>query len=233
MGAVLLAIVPLYVVIYWEAKRGNAASCSRDLWDVAITAALVGLAMGRIAAMIGDGVNPIAHPADILVIRGGVATGPATVAAMAAAAWLGRGELWPVLDGLAAASLAGLAGWHAGCLVRATCLGTASDLPWAIAQPGSTITRHPVELYTALLLLAAAFLMAWWRMKGRPTPGLPAALALAAASLARLVTQPMRPNLEGGPIGWYITGLVVGIGGAIWLRLRHRQQQGAGNPMAD
>ena len=228
LGAVFVAVVPLYVVIYWEAKRGNAASCSKDLWDVALAAALVGLLVGRVAAMVGTGVNPITNPADLLVVRGGVATGPAAVGAIATAAWLGRGELWAVLDGLAAASLAGLAGWHAGCVVRDACLGTPSDLPWAVAQPGSSVTRHPIELYAALLLAIGAFLIARWRMKRRPIPGLPAALALAGAGMVRLVTEPMRPTLGGGPIGWYLAGIVIGGCGAIWLIWRrHRTERDA------
>lgn len=227
LGAVFVAVVPLYVVIYWEAKRGNAASCSRDLWDVALTAAVVGLLVGRLAAMIANGVNPITNPADILIVRGGVATGPATVAAIGTAAWLGRKELWPVLDGLAAGSLAGLAGWHAGCLVREACLGTPSDLPWAFAQAGSSVTRHPVELYAAVLLGIGAWLIAYWRLRGRPAPGLPASLALATASGVRLVTEPMRPHLGSGPIGWYLVGLAVGVGGAAWAARRSRAKYAA------
>ena len=69
LGAVFVAIVPLYLVIYWEAKRGNAASCTRNLWDVALTGAIVGLFAGRIAAMVAGGVNPLTNPADLLVVR--------------------------------------------------------------------------------------------------------------------------------------------------------------------
>ncbi len=232
LGAVFVAVVPLYTVIYWEAKRGNAASCSRDLWDVALAAALVGLLVGRVSAMVSNGVNPITNPADLLVVRGGVATGPAAAAAIAAVAWMGRGEIWAVLDGLAAASLAGLAGWHAGCVVRDACLGTPSDLPWATAQSGSSVTRHPVELYAALLLAVVALLIARWRMNGRPIPGLPASVALAGASMVRLVTERMRPNLGGGPVGWYLAGIVVGGVSAIWLIWRRRRTQEHATPIA-
>ncbi len=216
LGAVFVAMVLLYVTLYWEARRGNAVSCSRNLWDLALTAVLVGVFVGRVAAMVDAGVNPITHPGDLIIIRGGVATGPATVAALATAAWIGRKELWPVLDGLAAAALAGLGGWHAGCVVRDACLGTPSDLPWAIAQEGSAVTRHPVEIYAALGLVIAAAAIAVWRMKGRPAPGMPAGLALAAAGLARLATEPLRPTLAGGPVGWYVAGLLVGVGLVAW-----------------
>ena len=222
LGAVFVGVVPLYVVLYWEAKRANAASCTRNLWDIALTAVIVGVFLGRIAAMVGDGVNPLTHPADLIIIRGGVATGPAAVAALAAVAWIGRDELWAVMDGLAAAALAGLGGWHLGCVVRDACLGTPSDLPWAIAQDGSTITRHPVEVYAALALFLAAGSLAMWRKKGRPVAGMTAAVALAAASSVRLLTEPLRPALGNGPIGWYLLGLAVGIGLGVsqWRRAK-------------
>jgi prolipoprotein diacylglyceryltransferase len=217
LGAMFVGVVPLYAVLYWEAKRANAASCARNLWDVALTAIIVGAVVGRIAAMVSDGVNPLTHPADLIIIRGGVATGPAAVAALATVAWLGRDELWAVMDGLAAAALAGLGGWHLGCVVRDACLGTPSDLPWAIAQEGSTVTRHPVEIYAALALFVAAGLVALWRVRSRPRPGVAAAVALAVASLVRLATEPLRPTLAGGPIAWYILGTLVGLIAAVWL----------------
>jgi prolipoprotein diacylglyceryltransferase len=217
LGAMFVGVVPLYAVLYWEAKRANAASCARNLWDVALTAIIVGAVVGRIVAMVSYGVNPLTHPADLIIIRGGVATGPAAVAALATVAWLGRDELWAVMDGLAAAALAGLGGWHLGCVARDACLGTPSDLPWAIAQEGSTVTRHPVEIYAALALFVAAGLVALWRVRSRPRPGVAAAVALAVASLVRLATEPLRPTLAGGPIVWYILGTLVGLIAAVWL----------------
>jgi prolipoprotein diacylglyceryltransferase len=211
LGAVFVAVVPMYLVIYWEAKRGNAAGCTRNLWDVALTGAVVGLFFGRVAAMVGGGVNPLTNPADLLIVRGGVSTGPAALAAIATVAWLGRNELWPVLDGVAAAAVAGVAGWHAGCLVRSSCLGDPSTLPWAWAQDGSTITRHPVELYAALLLLTAAAGLVAARTRSLLPPAAAAALALTAAAAVRLVTEPLRPTLGTGPVAWYWLGLIAGL----------------------
>jgi len=174
--------------------------------DRMIGAGAVGLVVGRLAAMVSQGVNPLAHPADILIVRGGVHTGMASIGAIVAYLWTAK---WDVryLDATAPAALFGLAGWHAGCVWRGACLGTASDLPWAWAEPGSTIGRHPVELYAALGLAIAA-----WIVSRLPWATLvKSGAALAAAGLVRLVTEPMRPSITGGPIGWYIAAILCGI----------------------
>ncbi len=105
--------------------------------------------------MIGQGINPLSNLGDILLVRGGVDTVAAAAAAVAAYAWLVRSDLWTLLDAGATAALAGLAGWHAGCLVRDTCLGTRSSLPWALEQDPAGIGRHPVEIYAAIGLLSS------------------------------------------------------------------------------
>jgi len=211
-----LGVAAAVVVARFQRRRGLV---SRDvgLGDRLVGAAVVGMLAGRLTAMIVQGVNPILSPADILVVRGGVHTGAASLAALATLVWGLRNDLWNGLDAAAPAALAGLAGWHAGCVFRGACLGTISSLPWAIAQPGSTITRHPVELYAAgLYALAAAG--AFW-LGRRWTLGVLAGLALASAALVRLATQPLRPSIGGGPIGWYLAGTMTGL---VVVVLRYR-----------
>jgi prolipoprotein diacylglyceryltransferase len=221
--AALAGVFGLYGFLWWEGKRGNAADCSRSLWDTAVTAAIVGILGGRLAAMVLDGVNPITNPGDIIIVRAGVATGPATLVALATIVVLARRELVIVADGLAAAALGGLAGWHAGCLGRDACLGTPSDLPWASALEGSTITRHPVELYAAALFFLAAAGLAWFKAYRRPSPWLPTGVALVAAGSVRLATEPMRPALAGGPEAWYWAAVVLGAVLIALSRARRRE----------
>ena len=174
----------------------------------------------RVDAMVLDGVNPITHPGDILLVRAGVSTVGATLGAIAVFVVLSRRELIPMADGIAAAVLAGLAGWHAGCLARGACLGTASDLPWAVAQEGSTITRHPVGIYAALLFAVAAVAIALWKAYRWPGGGIPASAALSLAGAIRLITEPMQPSLSGGPVWFYAFGVVIGLGGLVWFAFR-------------
>ncbi len=217
--AAAMAFAAGVAALRWEAARGNAADCARDMGEILLTAAVVGLFVGRLAAMVGSGVNPLTSPMDILIVRGGVAIGPASLAAMLTVAFAARGELVAVADAVAVAALAALGGWQFGCLPREACLGSPTDLPWSMTQPGSAIGRHPVELYAAGIYLLAAAALAVVRKRRLP-PGLAAATALTVAAAGRLATEPLRPSLGGGPVWWYIAGIVAGIGTAAWAMQR-------------
>ena len=187
--------------------------------DRLVGAAAGGLIIGRLFAMITQGINPLTSPADIIIVRGGVSPGAATIGAVVAYLWSVK---WKprYLDATAPAVVLGMAGWHAGCVWRDSCLGTASSLPWAWAQSGSEITRHPVELYAAILLVGGAFLVSrlGWGLLTR------SGAALAVVALVRLLTEPMRPSLGAGPIGLYAIGVLVGLA-AMWVGPRLRLSQ--------
>jgi len=230
LWSALAGVGGLYVALRWMGKLDTTV-CVRDLWEIAIAAGVVGLAVGRLVAMLRNGVNPFAHPGDFLLVRAGVDTAAASAGAVIAAAWLARANLREQLDGLAPAALIGVAGWHAGCLFRDACLGTPSSLPWAWSQPGSNITRHPVELYAAVVLVMAAWLLFRLRLR-YPAPGLIAALALTAAGAVRLVTEPLRPSLFAGPVWWYTSAILAGGVLAGWA-LRQPAPTGPTGPTGD
>jgi prolipoprotein diacylglyceryltransferase len=207
LGAALLGVACMLVTLRIERARG--VTDRRDLMDVAFGGIVVGLATGRIAAMLIQGTNPFTHPLDLFFVRGGVDTGFASIGALGFLAWNTRKELWPTLDLLAPAALAGLAGWHAGCLLRGACTGTVSALPWAVHD--GAVGRHPVEIYAALLLLAGAVVLLVVRR--RLVMGVAASAALAFAAAVRLVTEPLRVGLGSTPAPWYVAGIVVGMVG--------------------
>ncbi len=215
LGAVAVAVALMYLVLRYEGGRTNAADCTRDVWDGLVSAAVIGLIVGRLVAMIQAGTNPISHPGDILIVRAGVDTVAASAVALVTYLVMTRQDTWWLADAAAPAAVAGLAGWHGGCLVRDACLGTSSDLPWAVAQTGSTVTRHPVEIYAALLLVVAAIGFLWWK-RHRPRPGIIAAAAVATAALVRLATEPMRPGLGGDQSWWYASAAALGLGVIVW-----------------
>jgi prolipoprotein diacylglyceryltransferase len=215
LGAALAAAIPIGLVTRFVPLPG----AREDLGDLVLGSVMVGLLVGRLAAMIGNGVNPITNPMDIIIVRSGVATGWATLAALMWLSWTTRPAWRLALDQAAPAGLIGLAGWHAGCVVRDACLGTPSDMQWALALDGSAVTRHPVEIYAMEALLVGAVLI--WVYAGRSQmlgTGRFAGLALAGAGAVRLATEPLRPALGSGPIIWYGTAIVVGVGVAIASR---------------
>lgn len=175
--------------------------------DLLLGAAGVGLLIGRLAAMIASGTNPLLRPADVIVVRGGVSTTVASLTAIGAVGWAARRDVPRSVAQLVPAALAGLAGWHGGCSFRDSCLGTATSLPWAISAPGSAVGRHPVEIYAAIGFAVAAVIAV--RLTGRGWIG--AGWGLAAAGGIRLATEPLRLSITGGPVWTYAAGLVVGV----------------------
>lgn len=222
LGAAAVGVFGFWIMLRWEAKRGNAAGCALSLWDVGLMSAMSGLLIGRLVAMMSAGINPLTDPFQIILVRSGVSTVGATLGTLAVFAWIARKALLETADAIAPAALVGLAGWHAACVATGSCLGTESSLPWAMALPGSTVSRHPVELYTAGALFLAGVGLAMWKQYGRPPLGSVAGSALLAASLIRLVTEPMRISLAGGPIYLYIAGTLAGAALLAWSLLRKR-----------
>jgi prolipoprotein diacylglyceryltransferase len=220
LAAAAVAVGGFWLMLRWEAKRGNAAGCSLDLWDAGLTAGAVGLLSGRLIAMAQVGINPLSDPAQIILVRSGVSSAGASIAALLMFAFLARKSLFVATDAIGPSVLAGLAGWHAGSLATGSWLGTVSDLPWAQTASGSDITRHPVELYAAALYLIAAIAIAVWKQKGRPPLAAPTGLSIAAAGGVMLVTEPVRISLTGGPIWLYATAITAGLAVTLWSVLR-------------
>ena len=209
----------------WEERLGLIPEETGSLSDLILGAAVAGLISGRLAAMFLSGTNPLTHPGDILILRSGVDTGFASLGALTFVSLASRHHLAASIDALGPAALAGLGGWHAGCLYRGACLGTASSLPWAVAQEGSTITRHPVEIYAALLFLAAALGLLWWMRRGVRSTGAVGATALVLAGATRLATEPLRLSLGSGPVAWYGSAITVGLIGILMAGMRRARPQ--------
>ena len=165
-----------------------------DLVDLSLGAGVVGLVVGRLGAMVLQGSNPLTSPVDLFFVRGGVDTGWASMGALVFLGFKLRGELPAAADVLAPPTLAGLAGWHAGCVFRTACAGTVTTLPWGITTSGSDAVRHPVELYTAAAFLLMAGLL-YLAVRSSASPeGVVAGFGLASAGAIRLVTEPLRSD---------------------------------------
>ena len=215
LGAALTGAIGLWLGLRLPGGRSSSEALDRP-WDVLVGAAAIGVFSGRLVEMVMAGVNPLTNPFDVILVRGGVDTVAASIAAVATLAWVFRSDL-TALDVVAPATLMGLAGWHAGCLWTESCLGAATGGDWGFTLPGSEVGRHPTELYAAIALIVFAFVVS------RPrTPFVATGLALAAAGAVRAATQPIRPSLTGGPMWAYLTAVAVGfaiaLAGRRWER---------------
>jgi Prolipoprotein diacylglyceryl transferase len=220
LAAAAIGVFSFWLMLRWEAPRGNAAGCSVDLWDAGLLAATGGLFAGRLAAMLQSGINPFTDPAQIILIRSGVSTPMSVMATIGIFALLSRSTFLIAADGISAAALAGIAGWHAGCLTTGSCLGAPSGLPWAFPLEGGSIDRHPVEIYAAIAMAAGAIGIAVWKAHGRPPLGAPAGAAALVASTVMLATEPLRISLGGGPVWVYAAGIVVGTAMVVFAIVR-------------
>lgn len=218
----LWAALTAFVAAYLTIRITKPPVPDRPL-DRLVGAALVGIAVGRIGALLTQGTNPITSPGELLVVRGGVDTVWASLAGITVLTWSLRRSP-AALDVIAPASLAALAGWHGGCLWRSACLGTMSDFPWAWSLPGSDITRHPVEIYAAVLLAVGA----WFVSRIRYPVGTAAATAVVVAGFARLATEPLRPRLGPGLWWFYASAVAAGLGWAGLVAVRARRVVGKG-----
>ncbi len=213
LAAALTAAAALWLGVRHQLQNRQLDQAEKP-YDVLIGAAGIGVFAGRIAQMVLSGTNPIANPIDILLVRAGVDTVVASIAALATIAWVYRKDL-VALDVLAPAVLFGLAGWHAGCLWTGSCLGSATGSELGVRLPGSTIARHPTEIYAAIALAAASYALSKVQR-----PFIAFGLSLSAAGGIRAATQPIRPSLTGGPIWAYLIATSVGLMVALWARPR-------------
>ena len=72
LGAAAIGVFGFWLMLRWEAKRGNAAGCAVSLWDVGLMSAMSGLVIGRLLSMVQAGINPLTaenlvddHPLDV------------------------------------------------------------------------------------------------------------------------------------------------------------------------
>ncbi len=195
----------------WMTGRRRPAGYAAPFGDL-MGAVLVGLAVGRLGYLLGEGVDILGRPLDILMVRGGITPVAAGLGALGYLAWTCRSDLLSRTDYLAPAALWGLAVWEAGCWWQGACLGSVSELWWTMALPGSDLTRHPAGMYAALLLAVGALVLSW---RGVPGRGAATWAALGWASGVRLMAPFWSVEAWSGRTWWYLFGLLLGLGGVV------------------
>nr|MDE0501835.1 prolipoprotein diacylglyceryl transferase [bacterium] len=213
VGAMAAAALAL-----WALRRSRSEVVGDPFNDL-LGAVLVGIGVGRLAYLWAEGVNVFADPIELILVRGGISPVPAAAGAVAFLAWTSRSDLANRMDYLAPAALSGIAVWEAGCLWQGACLGSPSELWWAMALPGSELTRHPVGLYAAVLFAVAAI---WLLVRPLPWKGATAAMALGWAAGVRAIVPLWSVGGWSDRGWWYLAGVIVGVGGVVVARSRAR-----------
>ena len=222
VGALAAAALAL-----WLSRRRLPPDYSQPFNDL-LGAVLAGIAVGRLAYVLGEGIDVLTRPMELIFIRGGVLPVAAAAAGAGYLVWTCRSDLLGRSDHLAPAVLAGLAVWEGGCWWQGPCLGAPSGLWWAKALPGSDLTRHPVGVYAAALLMAGAVWLLWKPLRAR---GATAAAGLGWASAVRLVTPLWSVGAWSGWTWWYLAGLLVGSGGLVASRVQSAGRDGKDPPL--
>ena len=148
--------------------------------------------------------------------------------------WRNRVSLWHIADNLALVTPIGLLLGRLANFINAELVGRPTDVPWGVIFPGDEFTRHPSQLYEALLegpLLLAAL---WGtRRFAKAYDGRTAGLFVILYSLFRFGVEFTRePDVQIGFIafGWLTMGQLLSLilllcGVAIWT-LAHRRPPG-------
>lgn len=169
-----------------------------------VDAAVAGVIGGLIGAKLlwtleFSGEAPIA---DLLFSRGGLSWFGGLIGGVGTGLWMLRRRRIPAVGALAAATPA-LAIGHAigriGCFMVGDDYGRPSDLPWAVAfpegLPPTSVPVHPTQLYEAVALVGAAWLLIRWRREGA-ADALVLGRYLVLAGSIRFAIEFVRVNLR-------------------------------------
>jgi phosphatidylglycerol:prolipoprotein diacylglycerol transferase len=142
----------------------------------------------------------LANPAEILMVwKGGMSFHGGLLGVVAALAVVARTKRRPfleVMDLVAPCVPTGLAAGRIGNFINGELWGRAADpaLPWAMVFPqsGTSIARHPSQLYQVALEGLLLFALLWWYgRKPRPT-GQVAAAFLIGYGVLRFIAEAFR-----------------------------------------
>ncbi len=218
---------------WWYAKRllsneklwanGVAPMKPADIDDFLVWAALGIVLGGRIGyVLFYDFSRYLANPLDIVALwQGGMSFHGGMLGAIIAMVWFSRrrGILpWSMLDVVSAGTPVALGLVRCANFINSELWGRISDVPWAIEFPtGGPFTRHPSQLYEALLegVVLFCFLrfLTHSRLKLRQ-PRFVGAAFIMGYGLCRIFVEFFRePDAQLGYLlgGWLTMGMVLSV----------------------
>jgi len=206
----------------------------RDIEDLLFYGVLGVIIGGRLGyALFYKPGHYLANPLEIAMIwKGGMSFHGGLLGVLLALAWFGRRRGRPFLqvgDVVAPCVPTGIAAVRLGNFVNGELWGRAADpsLPWAMVFPqsGSTLARHPSQLYQAALEGLLLFVILWWYARRPRGLGQVAGAFALGYGVLRFVAEFFREPDSflgllalGMSMGQWLSLPLVAIG--LWLLLR-------------
>ena len=202
----IVLIVPAVFVPPWPAS-----AAMTGFIDTAGGAMLIGLLVGRLAAVAIDDAGSLSRIGDLLIIRSGVEFWPAVAAGTAWIAIRSKREHIAPAQRLAALTAPAFVAWacyEAACLVRDGCPGPLSSL--GLRPDGLVAPMFPVDVLAAVAAAGAA--MATRRFHRRGMPSLQVVvLAIALLAVIRSVASIWLPHIGDGMTRQHKTSVVIAV----------------------
>jgi phosphatidylglycerol:prolipoprotein diacylglycerol transferase len=182
----------------WHAERGWTRRDAEDLLFYGVLGVVIGGRLGY--ALFYKPGYYAAHPLEVLAVwKGGMSFHGGLLGVIAAMALFARRRgrtFWEVTDLIAPCVPVGLASGRIGNFINGELWGRAADpsLPWAMVFPqsGSSVPRHPSQLYQFALEGLLLFAVLWWFSR-RPRPeGMVSGLFLVGYGVLRFTAEYFR-----------------------------------------
>lgn len=214
----VVLIVPSVFVRAWP--ESAAAS---GLIDVTSGALLMGIAVGRLAAVAIDDPGSLTSISDLLIIRSGVEFWPGVAAGIGWIALRARHDHVSPAERLAAITAPALVAWacyEATCLLRDGCPGPVGSI--GLRPEGLVQRMLPIGLGVAATAAGAAAIVRRWHRRGLPDLQVIGVTLIALATI-RSVASVWLPHIGDGLTRQHRTSITVAVIasiGLLALRLR-------------
>jgi phosphatidylglycerol---prolipoprotein diacylglyceryl transferase len=226
-----LAYIAGLLFASWYIKRlvtdprlwnGSAASITPKQVDDLFIWALLGVVLGgRIGyVLFYEPMRFLASPLEIFnTMGGGMSFHGGFIGVILACYFFGRGvqtSMWSLLDLAATAVPVGLGLGRVANFINAELYGRASDAPWAVVFPGENFSRHPSQIYEAILEGLVLFVVIRFFSNSKlmlPRTGFISGVFALGYGLSRIVVEFFRePDTQIGYFAGFITmGMILSL----------------------